>query len=222
MAIAHICLGCARDLAHHRAIRDPHYALPLVICSGCGKTHVRRTHPFTTRWTDTLRLGTALIALLFQHAVAAALIVWTFSVMIGAYVIGFATYTEQVSRVTMLSFVGGLAGVSILTGAWLTAGLSHITPWKAWTGWTVLILGLSAIGTAVFLVAFTGRIPDLASWAAGVGLLTAGAAAPLSIIMLLALAGIPLGKLILAGHRAFVRERFRWRRRRRSVGRSVL
>ena len=222
MTIAHVCLGCARDLAGVRAIRDPHYALPIVHCPGCGKAAVRRTHPFHARWIASLRIGTALGVLLVQHAIAAALILATFAVMTGTFTIGFATYAQEVSRVTLLSFVAGFVAVSVLTGAWLTAGLSHIAWWKAWIGWMVLILGLSAIGAALLLVGVSGRIPDLSIWALGIGVLTAAVSVLLGIIMVLALAGIPLGKLLLIAHRGFVRERFRWRRRRRALGATVL
>ncbi len=222
MTIAHVCFGCARDLAGVRAVRDPHYALSLVICPGCGKTYVRQTHPFHTRWIASLRIGTAITALIFQNAVAVTLIFSTLAVIAGAFVLGYAAMNGELTPQAMINLGVSLAAVSIVTGAWLTAGLSHISRWRAWLGWMLLVVLLVGLSAAVSLAALAGRVPDLVSWIVGTSVITVAACVPLGIIMVLALAGIPLGKLILSAHRAFVRGRFRWRRRRRALGATLL
>lgn len=222
MTIAHVCFGCARDLASVRAVRDPHYALPMVICPGCGKASVRRTHPFHTRWIATLRIGTAVTALIFQNAIALALIASTLSVIAGTLTLGYAAMIGEVTRQTTINLGISIGAVSIATGAWLTAGLSQISWWRAWLGWILLIISLVGLIAAVSLGALAGRVPDLVSWIVGTSLIVVAACVPLGIIMVLALAGVPLGKLILTAHRTFVRGRFRWRRRRRALGATVL
>lgn len=222
MTIAHVCFGCAHDLAGVRAIRDPHYALPLVLCPGCGKAHVRQTHPFHARWIALLRIGTAVTALIFQSVVALTLICSTLAVVAGALALGYAAMIGEPTRQTMINLGVGLGTVSIVTGAWLTAGLSHISWWRAWLGWMLLVVLLVSLIAVVSLAALGGRVPDLVSWIVGTSVITAAACVPLGIIMVLALVGIPLGKMILTAHRGFVRGRFRWRRRRRALGATVL
>ena len=222
MTIAHVCCGCARDLAGVRAVRDPHYALPLVLCPGCGKAYVRQTHPFHARWIGSLRIGTALTALIFQNVVAATLIFSTLAVIAGTLALGYAAIIGELTRQALINLGMSVGAVSIVTGAWLTAGLSHISWWRAWLGWMLLVVSLVGFIAVVIPVALAGRVPDVVSWIAGTSVITAAACVPLGIIMVLALAGIPLGKLILSAHRAFVRGRFRWRRRRRALGATLL
>ena len=222
MTIAHVCFGCACDLARVRAIRDPRYALLLVLCPGCGKVHVRQTHPFHARWIASLRIGTAVTALILQNVVALTLICSTLAVIAGALALGYAAMIGELTRQAMINLGVSLGAVSIATGAWLAAGLGHLSWWRAWLGWMLLVVVLVGLSAGVYLAAFGGRIPDLVSWIVGTSAITAAACVPLGIIMVLALAGIPLGKLLLTAHRAFVRERFRWRRRRRALGATLL
>lgn len=222
MTMTHVCFGCACDLAGVRAIHDPHYALPLVLCPDCGKAHVRQVHPFHARWIASLRSSTAITTLILQNAIALTLVASTLAVIAGALALGYAAIVGELSRLAMVSFGISLGAVSIATGAWLTAGLSHIPSWRAWLGWMLLILVLVGLIATVLLPTLQGRLPELVYWIAGTGVITAVASIPLVFIMVLALAGIPLGKLLLAAHRAFVRGRFRWRRRRRALGATVL
>lgn len=222
MTIAHVCFRCARDLAGVRAVRDSHYALPMVICPGCGKACVRRTHPFHTRWIATLRIGSAISALIFQNAIALALIASTLSVIFGTLTLGYTAMIGEVTRQTTINLGISIGALSIATGAWLTAGLSHLSLWRAWVGWTLLIVSLVGLGAAVSLAVLAGRVPDFVSLIVGTSLIVVAACVPLGIIMTLAFAGVPLGKLILTAHRTFVRGRFRWRRRRRALGAAVL
>ena len=222
MTIAHVCFGCACDLARVRAIRDSRYALPLVLCPGCAKVHVRQTHPFHARWIASLRIGTAITALIFQNVVAVTLICSTLAAIAGALALGYAAMIGELTRQTMINLGMSIGAVSSVTGAWLTAGLSHIPWWRAWLGWMLLVVVLVGLIAAVSLGALGGRVPDLVSWIVGTSVITAAACLPLGLVMVLALAGIPLGKLILSAHCAFVRGRFRWRRRRRALGATLL
>jgi len=169
-----------------------------------------------------LRIGTAITTLILQNVVALALIASTLSVIAGALAFGYAAMIGEMTRQTMVNLGLGIGAVSIATGAWLTAGLSHISWWRAWLGWMLLMVLLVGLIAAVFLGALAGRSPDLVSWIVGTSVITAAACVPLGVIMALALAGVPVGKLILMAHRTFVRERFRWRRRRRALGATVL
>ncbi len=128
----------------------------------------------------------------------------------------------ELTRQVTINLGVSLGTVSIVTGAWLTAGLSHISSWRAWLGWMLLIVLLVGLSAAIFLGDIAGQVPDLVPWIVGTSVITAAACVPLGMIMVLALAGIPLGKLILSAHRAFVRGRFRWRRRRRALGATLI
>ncbi len=194
----------------------------MVICPGCGKASVRRTHPFHTRWIATLRIGTAVTALILQNVVALTLISSTLAVIAGVLALGYAAMIGEVTRQTVINLGISIGAVSIATGAWLTAGLSHLSWWRAWLGWILLIISLVGLIAAVSLGALAGHVPDMISWIVGTSVITAAACVPLGIIMALALAGVPLGKLMLTAHRTFVRGRFRWRRRRRALGATLL
>lgn len=50
MPISHTCPTCLTELARVRALPDPHYGLPVVVCPGCGRAVVRTKHPDRVFW----------------------------------------------------------------------------------------------------------------------------------------------------------------------------
>ena len=212
MSIAHLCAQCGWDLGRVRAAREPHYGLWLVRCPRCHAACVRQTHPLWRHWRTFLRFKASL-ATFCGHAVVLLiltvinLLALSFSYRLRGWSASDAI--EEYRAEIILSFVV----VPILTGMWLTAGLRHCPRWKAWIGWTLFIGGLASLEIALdgvgrwFDVAHYISInPNLArewSW----HLIT------LTIMMTIALAGLPVGWKLLnafAGHR-----RHYWRRRRR-------
>ena len=69
MAISHVCLSCGLDLARVRALLEPHYALPVVVCPDCGWATVRRA-PQGGR--SLYRLLVSLLTLISQLGLLAA------------------------------------------------------------------------------------------------------------------------------------------------------
>lgn len=221
MAIAHICLNCAKDLARQPAIIDPLYSLPLVICPDCNKASVRRPNHYSAKYKSLLRIFTVFTTLLVQAlfiiALVGASVGWVF--LIGDIVISMtdAEHTQLSNTNVIVAF----ALTSIATGAWLTAGLSHIPKLKAWIGWSVLLVIVTAIASTIYLLSELNGAPNLALAAILVVLIIIVTSPAIIAIMLFATAGIPLGNFFLRMHRIFVRERWQWRKRRRILGHAM-
>lgn len=66
------------ELAKIRAIPDPHYALPIVVCPRCEHASVRTRHPDIQYWRDFRRLHSSLRNLIVRLAliVGSALLFW--------------------------------------------------------------------------------------------------------------------------------------------------
>lgn len=56
MPRSHICPSCLTELARIRAVPDPHYGLPIVVCPGCSNTSVRTRHPDLEFWRGVRRV----------------------------------------------------------------------------------------------------------------------------------------------------------------------
>jgi hypothetical protein len=224
MAISHICLGCGIDLARVRPAWGAPYALPLVICPGCGRAAVRRLDPLVAGWRQGRRIVLAVTILLVQIGAALLLLVATTEVS--------ATMSEDLARHRIIRtswleitrgfrtwmFRGGwvvlaAAGVlAVAAGVWLGATLRHLRARSILLGWTLAIL-------VMFLLVQLLR-PDHPHGLPGPRVsLAASQAALLCASVLLTGAALPLGMAIThlvrpaaAHHRA--RRRARRRRRR--------
>ncbi len=215
MAISHLCLSCGFDLAWVRARRDPHYALPLIICPDCGEASVRRRHPGVHGWRVALRLGTSLVVLAVQLGV----LLCSVAAITGVCVEGerwargdlIGTSNEKV-LFAMLAF----GALPVLVGTWLTAGLGHLSRRWTWPAFALLVAFVISIDTiavpaAQRLVEAIGLAVETREvrWAQFAGRLSV-----LAGLMVVATAGIPLGLLARAGHHRF-RQGCRQARRRR-------
>ena len=220
MAIAHICLNCAKDLARQPAIVDPHYSLPLVICPDCNKASVRRPNYYSAKYKSLLRIITVFLTLLVQTlfiiALAGATVAWVF--LIGDII--FSMNDAELSRLHVTNIIIAFALTSIATGAWLTAGLGHIPKFKVWIGWSVFLVFVTSIALTIYLLSELNGAPNLASAAILAVLMIIVTSPPIIAIMVFATAGIPLGNFFLYLHRIFTRERWRWRKRNRILVRT--
>lgn len=220
MAIAHICLNCAKDLARQPALREPHYSLPLVICPDCNKASVRVPNYYSAKYKNLLRIITVFLTLLVQAlfiiALAGATVAWVF--LIGDVV--FSMTDAEIARLHLTNIIVAIILTSIATGAWLTAGLSHIPKFKAWIGWSVLLVIVTSIAFTIYFLSELNSAPNLALAAILAVLIIIVTSPAIIAIMLFATAGIPLGNFFLRMHRIFVRERWRWRKRNRILGRA--
>ncbi len=145
MAIAHVCLECGLDLAQHRARIEPHYGLPLVTCSRCGRSEVRRRHPIQRRWRDIRRLTKSLL-------VAAAQVV-VILLLAGFTIMSANMHAKLIDprRIMLLDDIGrafaaiGLIMLPIVTGAWLGSALNHWPRKTQWLGWVVFVVAIGWI-----------------------------------------------------------------------------
>lgn len=211
-------MQCGMALTRLRPSRDPHYRLPMVTCPTCGQASVRRRHPIQQRWRAFTRAQTSVCALLLQILLLVAL---------AAATVGSIKWIEQMVRrgpsiryqlqheSWLIAYTGILPAV--LVGIWLTAGLGHWRRWRAWAAWGCLIACLLAIepivdspGRPVVEVSRFYAIPgsfDMQLWFHRLAIL--------GVTMVIATAGIPIGRGVRA---AYARNRaLRWRKRRRRL-----
>lgn len=212
MAAAHVCPCCGAALTRMRPQPDPHYGLPLVLCPGCGRAAVRRRDLLQQAWRQGVRANRALGVLCTQALVIVGL---------AAAALGWVTTlaslpptwrTVQDERWLLLA----AAATCLLTGIWLTAGLSHWRRWVAFVAWTMLLAILVAldgwlVSTAAPLLAVKGV--TLLPGAPDVFRLLERLEIVALMIVVTAL-GIPAGMGILRLHATNRSLRFRRRRRR--------
>ncbi|MDF1809030.1 MAG: hypothetical protein P1U42_04975 [Phycisphaerales bacterium] len=82
MPKSHICPTCLVELARIRAVPDPHYGLPVVVCPGCNAACVRTKHPDREFWRQYLRTNIAIRLVIgkFAMTLIMGLILWGFVV----------------------------------------------------------------------------------------------------------------------------------------------
>ncbi len=216
MAVSHLCLNCGTDLAHIRARREEHYNLPLVTCPECSTTVVRRQHPVQEQWRSLLRLKTALGWLTAQSITAAGLLAAVTGLCIG---FRYALAHNEVDFSNSDTVIGTAAMFILLplaVGIWLTAGLSHWRRPIAFGTFTALVCVLLSVDVIIgpFLTHLPGMFGLVIDEVAPRSEMFFERLTILAVIVTVALAGIPTGRLLLSIHRAFVRGRWRARRRR--------
>ena len=213
MAISHLCLQCGADLAPVRAQREPIYGLPLVICPWCGTAAVRRVHPLRQRWRTMQRLSIALGILGGQAMLLAGFI--TLTIIVCVHFADLLVKTGLDAHEPDNGFVLALCfgALPVALGAWLTAGLSHWRRLAAWGSFGGLLLICLSFDT-IIAPAFTQLTDGLNVTAAPIDCRWSPWAARVAVLLALlsiAGAGLPVGRLILAGL-ALTRSLL-WRRR---------
>lgn len=217
MAIAHVCMQCGMALTRLRPSRDPHYRLPIVTCTNCGQAWVRRRHPIQQRWRAYTGVQTSVCTILLKMLLLVPLIAATVGIIMGVESMLQEVNLRYALRHERWSLAYMTIPLPVLVGIWLTAGLSHWRRWMAWAAWTGLIGCLLAIEPII--EPLLGRLAELcglsvtpASFAVDQWLHRLGI---LGATMVIATAGIPLGRGLQA---AFARHRaHRWRKRRRRL-----
>lgn len=230
MPIAHICRQCGQGLGRIRPQRDPHYGLSLVTCPVCGWSCVRRKSPASVAWHTFLRrsrvsslivakVSISLLLLLFMTATIGSIHSGEFS---------FSRADRFRGYWLILSILLILQPVTV--GTWLTWAFNHLPRWKVfatWGGLIAIILVIVGIvqGITGELDGFSRTelrstsIPMLALM--GMNQVLPISLGLLAMMMVFALGGIPMGKLVLAAMQVIDRRRFRWMLRRRRLRRSL-
>lgn len=82
MPKSHICPSCLVELARIRAVPDPHYGLPVVVCPGCKTACVRTKHPDRVFWRSYHRTNIAIRLAIGKLLVTliSGLLLWAFVV----------------------------------------------------------------------------------------------------------------------------------------------
>ena len=57
---SHTCPSCLTELGRIRAVPDPHYGLPVVVCPSCSLATVRQRHPDIEFWRSFRRVHSAM------------------------------------------------------------------------------------------------------------------------------------------------------------------
>jgi hypothetical protein len=223
MASAHVCLECGWDLARIRVRREPHYGLPLVMCPRCDTATVRRRHPIWTSFNTLRRLDCTLTVLVLQLGF---IVLFGFLTMMSVFALIMMLLEVPRFREGEISWLllFTLVLLPLAVGAWLTVAFHHHRRWRVWLGWfgfmllPMAVLGLVLLVNDEFYLGGGIFASDtlLMRWLdmiVSVGLFVIVAAVPLGGIMIIALAGIPLGKVILWLFAHVHRQRWRWRRR---------
>ena len=216
MAISHLCISCCFDLARVRVHTDPVYALPIVTCPDCGEAAVRRRHPMQRAWRALVRLTTSLILLAFQLAmlIGSMAAVVAVCVLVGdAWSHGDLTLPQR--EEVLLAFLAfGVLPVAL--GTWLTAGLGHVRRRYAWCFFSItglVLISLDCVGLPLTQRGLETMGLTVSPFEFRWDLLSARVAV-LTVIMTIAIVGIPVGMLARIGHRRWRRNRWQARRRR--------
>ena len=203
MAISHVCLSCGLDLARVRALLEPHYALPVVVCPDCGWAAVRRA-PRDRRSFH--RLLVSLLTLISQLGLlAAGLGMLLFVGIEMGDVLASGTFGALSSEDILLRLTV-CAAFAVALGTWLTSGFGHVrrtTTWLVFSGFGIVLVSIgSLVGGSLDVLAARCLV--------------------VVMIMTVATAGVPLGMLARVASRRFERSLWGVRRRRlraRSAGR---
>lgn len=213
MSIAHVCPGGGADLARTRPRIEPVYGLPLVRCGRCERPSVRMTHPLVRRWRELRAAAVALSWLAMK--IVMAMFLWILSLYAAKSVTDPLPWERADAWWSVREALGVCIAAAVGHGAWITAGLSHHSRRTAWLGWAGFLYGATAVMVVLFGIVLTPSAADRLD-SLGDGAFTAFV---ITLLLVAAPIGVPLGHWLLrmgrAGRRGHLR---RTRARRRGKG----
>ena len=212
----HVCSTCGMDLRRLRALRDPHYRLPIVVCPECETAIVRRRHPIEVRWRRLRALLTSLAVMLIQIALLGTFVTVTTlacrEMHFGLVMHQFRGGDPDALLALTLTFVA----LPTVIGVWLSTGLGHWPGILAWIVFPILVAVALAADTVIGPIArqigdFMGApiTPLEPSWDRFVTRLSV-----LLAIMVISPAGVPFGAVGRRFDAALRRHVWRSRRKR--------
>ncbi|MCA9303577.1 MAG: hypothetical protein KC996_05595 [Phycisphaerales bacterium] len=166
MPLSHHCISCGTDLSWIRAIPDPVYQLPVVVCPSCS-TACTRSKPAISiairRFKAARRTG---LVLLVELLMLTLLVGMSVGILVGLAddtpgpleaigVLGFGltgvpnTGTSNTSFERDLEMIRTILVVLVLVsvgaGVWIRSAHGHLRLWSSVAFWFGLVLGLLAI-----------------------------------------------------------------------------
>lgn len=212
---------------------DAHYGLPVVTCTGCGASVVRRRDPGVVGWRRGRRVIRSIVAVGVQCLVS-VLVLAAAAALIDALAES-AYHDHGANPVAVLvllphelrpdesgPMVAVLAGfllmVALFTGMWVRSAMVHLPKWRVWIG-VVMMAGLLAAAEGLLSIVWYRIDPDgrppvdpYASRYLG------GTLAAALMYGVLIPVGFPFGRVALAAWRAnWKARRSKYRRRRRRL-----
>jgi hypothetical protein len=156
MPMAHVCAGCGENLARVRALIEPHYGLPLIVCPRCESPCVRRRHPIVAGWRAAWRIMRVAFALVVRLvAIVLFFAVWMAFIVTLAGTI--ESYGWQSALFTDREIIAvGIIGLPLVIGAVLRVLLYHLRPWLMWLLWAAFCIG--SVGLFILLRAIAIRL----------------------------------------------------------------
>ena len=141
---SHICPSCLMELSTVRALADPHYGLPVVVCPRCSLACVRTKHPDQAFWQRFRRRWGAL-RLIFAKVLATTLMSLIMWGLVSLSVDVFATThgTIDLVRPFVSADIDTMLGASMIVVLGIGLGcLVRVLYWhhRAWVGAVVLFL----------------------------------------------------------------------------------
>ena len=222
MALAHVCLDCGLDLARQRPRKEPHYGLLLITCPRCAAPSVRRRHPIAVGWRQFRRIDWAVSILVIKLLVAVAIAGATgFTILLAMLMMINWPPPHNQEFIVRAFLAWALLVLPIITGAWITAGLHHLTRRRAWLGWCA-VLSIGVLAVAALLASGSehkhfepGTVEGVRSFAYFLVVFFALGMSMQGAILVCAAMGVPVGRLLLK--LASFNRKLRWRRRRRNL-----
>jgi hypothetical protein len=158
MPASHVCPRCGHELGATRAVLDPVYALPVVVCP-CGFACVRRRDPLVAAFRKARRIAIAFELLLIRGIAVFLLAAGAASLIL---IVQHALREERLDLQDLITHAFGLGApkaaltewwhqnglvqiaiwllISVVSGLWLRATLTHWRAGPLLLAWCLLLL----------------------------------------------------------------------------------
>ena len=214
MALEHSCPNCGRALARVRAPLDPIYHLPIVVCPTCNTACVRRRHPVAQAWRTTrhviataIGLGWRVLgcAMLVGISIGIAAMLSELFNSVGPYELWRMVVSGELdsrwwdnwAQDSGQLIVGVAIAWCIAAGAALTIAFAHIRHrWIVWSLFATTLFGSLAMNDALNYVSRAMNQQQFAEQFVQIFWDFDRISGWLAVGLAIAIAGIPLGRVL--------------------------